>query len=169
MLKRSLIHGLSAGAIMVGLFMISNALGVQKLGYSKAELAGFATILLGLSTIFFAIRNHRDKDLGGSISFWNAFKAGAIVSLLAALITTVFIIILHQTTDATQQLADMYQQQLVSNGMTAEAAQAQFDAEMAAAPDWAKGPLGQGVIMFLTILPIGLIVTAVSGLILRKK
>lgn len=168
MTKRSVILGLSGGAIMVGLFLISYAFGVEQLGYSASEVVGYVSMILGLSTIFVAVRNHRDHDLNGKISFVQAMKAGAIVAVIAALVFGVFTIVLYETTDVSEQLASMYEQDLVEQGMSPEKARGAFEQQMAEVPEWLTTSPGQGFLMFMTVFPLGLIVSAISGLVLKR-
>ena len=168
MTKRSVILGLSGGAIMIGLFLLSYAFGMEQLGYSASEVVGYVSMILGLSTIFVAIRNHRDHDLGGKITFVQALKAGTIVALVAAAMFGLFTMVLYETTDIAEQLSGMYEQDLVANGMSPEEAKGAFEQQMAEVPAWLTSTLGHGFLMFMTVFPLGLVVSAISGAILKR-
>ncbi len=167
--QRILLFGLSCGAVIVGLFLLSSALGVDKLGYSSAEQIGFLTILLGLSTIFWAIKAYRDRDLGGIISLGTAMKAGLWVSLIASAIMGLFSMALFGFSDMNTKMKSMLMIDYQAEGLTAEEASAKIAELIAASPDWMQNPWIQGLVMFLTVLPLGAIISLISGLILRRS
>ncbi len=79
-------YGLIAGLIAgTPLFVLMVALkGSPPLEYGL--LLGYATMLLALSTVFAAIKRHRDVDLGGVIGFWPALAIGLGISTIAGII-----------------------------------------------------------------------------------
>lgn len=167
--KRILLFGLSSGALMVGLFMLSFAFGVGRLGYSAAEQIGFLSILLGLSTIFWAIKAHRDQDLGGRITLGGAMKAGLLVSLLASAVMGLFSAVLFEFTDMAANMESMLMVDYQAEGLTQQEAVAKIAEQMAAAPESMQNPWIQGLIMFLTVLPLGAIISLISALILKRN
>ena len=47
---------------------------------------GYLTMLIGLSTVFLAVKRRRDADQGGVIRFWPALGLGLAISVVAALV-----------------------------------------------------------------------------------
>ena len=75
MLRRVLTYGTVAGAIvgvpLSGLTIAMNGHALTSYG----TVIGYTLMLIALSTVFVAIKRHRDEDLGGVITFWPAFPA----------------------------------------------------------------------------------------------
>lgn len=87
MLRTILIHGIIGGLIVGGLLsvIVLNFEGAMG-GYGMA--IGYLIMLIGLSTIFVAIKRQRDVAQGGVIRFWSAFGLGLGISLVAGIIYT---------------------------------------------------------------------------------
>jgi hypothetical protein len=50
-----------------------------------SQLFGYLVMIIALSMIFLAVRDHRNKNLGGVIKFLPAFGLGLLVSLIAGI------------------------------------------------------------------------------------
>lgn len=51
-----------------------------------SELVGYAVMVVVFSLIYIGVRNYRNKQLDGFISFGKAFKTGALIALLGSAI-----------------------------------------------------------------------------------
>ena len=87
MRRLMLTYGIIAGIIVSAMLLFSFS--GSALNFDHGELLGYATMIIALSTIFFAVRSHRDQHLNGSIEFGQAFKIGLGITLVA---TTIYII-----------------------------------------------------------------------------
>ena len=85
MLRRVLTYGTVAGAIVgVPLSALTIAMNGHAL-MSYGMVIGYTLMLIALSTVFVAIKRHRDGDLGGVITFWPAFGLGLGISFVAGI------------------------------------------------------------------------------------
>ena len=69
------ISGLIAGIVSAITYIILLITG-QSLDtdhFENAQVIGYLLMIIGLSTIFFAVKQYRDKHLGGKIKFGKAF------------------------------------------------------------------------------------------------
>ena len=85
-------YGLIGGLISVVYGLIANLTGLTNPtgGMMTLLLASVVGIVIGVGIIVFAIKHHRDNELGGYISFGRAFILGLIVSLISGLISVAF-------------------------------------------------------------------------------
>ena len=83
MLQKILYYGVIAGLI-VGVPMIALATLVEgHVPLAWGMVIGYTSMLIAFSTVFIAIKRHRDNDLGGVIRFWPAFALGLGISVVA--------------------------------------------------------------------------------------
>lgn len=175
MQKTVLTFGVISGLIVVGLWHATRSLWMGENGemdMSKGELFGYINMIVALSMIFFGIRQFRERHLGGKISFGKAFKVGFLISLIASAIYVIGWMIYYNTSDIAQtfpaQFMEHWKEQLTASGMTAD----QINAKMAEYDkNWElyKNPVIMAGMTLMEILPVGLIITLISALILKKK
>ena len=168
MKKLALTYGIIAGCLVsvMMLFTVSGA----SIDLKYGELIGYATMILAFSTIFFAIKTHRDKYLEGVIPFRKAFKIGLAITLVATLIYVISWMIISETI-AKDFMANYYQQsieKLKASGLSAVELEEKI-ADMDHFIELYKNPLVKIGMTFLEIFPVGLIVSLISALILKRK
>lgn len=129
---------------------------------------GYATMLVALSTIFIAIKRHRDVDRGGVIGFWPALGLGLGISFVAG----IFYVLAWETTVALTHLdfANGYARSMIAqkkaSGVTG-AALAKFAAEMEQFKVQYANPFYRLPMTFIEIFPVGALVSLVSAGLLR--
>src|SRR5690242_12390486 len=83
-MKRTvLIFGLISGGILAA-FMFGTMLFVKNIGFDKAEVVGYAGMVLAFLLVFFGIRSYRENVGGGTITFGRAFVVGLLIMLIAS-------------------------------------------------------------------------------------
>ncbi|MCA0229813.1 MAG: DUF4199 domain-containing protein [Bacteroidetes bacterium] len=136
--------------------------------FSGNELMGYAAMVLIFSLIFFGVRNYRNKELGGHISFGQAFKTGAFIALIGSTMY-VFVWLFYYYLFVPDYL-DIYTSHVLKEvAQTDTAALAAKTKEMAEFKEMYKNPLYVVLITYTEVLPVGLIVALVSALILKRK
>ncbi len=173
MKKNIIIYGLIAGIVVsiLMLFSINYISHVDgKVDYNTSLLIGYASMLIAFSLVYVGIRNYRDKYNGGVISFGKAFKIGITIVLIASTIYVVAWLIdyFFFIPDFMEKFSAQELDELKASG----ASQIEIDKEtikMANMVKMFKNPLFNAMMTYAEILPVGLIVTLISSLILKRK
>ena len=173
MKKNIIIYGLIAGIVVsiLMLFSINYISHVDgKVDYNTSLLIGYASMLITFSLVYVGIRNYRDKYNGGVISFGKAFKIGVMIVLIASTIYVVAWLIdyFFFIPDFMEKFSAQELDELKASG----ASQIEIDKEtikMANMVKMFKNPLFNAMMTYAEILPVGLIVTLISSLILKRK
>jgi hypothetical protein len=173
MTKNILIYGLIAGVI-VSILMLTSVNYIShcegNVDYTTSMLIGYAAMLLAFSLVYVGIRNYRNKYNGGVISFGKAFKIGILIVLIASTIYVIAWLIdyFFFIPDFAEKLSANMLAELKASG----ASQSEIDKETKEMADFArmyKNPFFNAMITYVEILPVGLIVTLISSLILKRK
>lgn len=168
MKKLILTYGAIAGVIVSAMLLINFS--GSSMNFENAELFGYSSMIIAFSTIFFAIKSHRDKTQDGAISFAKALKIGLGITLVASAIYILAWLVISETV-AKDFMTEYYQytmEQMKSSGLTETEVEEKV-AEMEYFKELYKNPIVKIGITFLEIFPIGFIVSLISALILRKK
>jgi len=169
MLKIILRYGV-IGGLIVGISLSGIVLqGSHVEGY-WGYLIGYLTMLVGLSTIFIAIKKHRDTDLGGVIRFWPAFGLGLGISVVASIL---YMLAWESILDFTHlDFAGTYAQSMIdaakAKGLTGDAL-AKAVAEAEQFKTLYANPLYRLPETFIEIFPVGVLVSLVSAALLRNS
>ena len=173
MKKNIIIYGLIAG-IIVSVLMLFSVNNLSHCGgnldLTTSMVIGYASILLAFSLVYVGIRNYRDKYNGGVISFGKAFKIGIMIVLIASTIYVLAWLIdyFFFIPDFMEKFSAQELDKLKASG----ASQIEIDKEtikMANMVKMFKNPLFNAMMTYAEILPVGLIVTLISSLILKRK
>ena len=169
MKKTVLTFGLIAGAIMA-LMMFCTLPFLDKIGFDKGEIIGYTTMVAAFLMIFFGIRSYRENIGGGKISFARAFAVGILITVVACLCYVVAweIIYFNFMPDFGEKYASYVIGKLKASGASQQVIEAQMQ-QMKSFKAMYDNPLVNSAISFLEPFPVGLIVTLISALILRKK
>ena len=173
MKKNIIIYGLMAGVIVSVLMLTSvNYLShcEGNVDYNTGMLIGYAGMLIAFSLVFIGIRNYRDKYNGGVISFGKAFKIGILIVLIASTMYVIAWMIdyFFFIPDFAEKLSANMLAELKASG----ASQAEIEKQTKEMADFVtmyKNPFYNAMMTYVEILPVGLIVTLISSLILKRK
>ncbi|ESQ77338.1 DUF4199 domain-containing protein [Asticcacaulis sp. YBE204] len=170
MFKKILAYGALAGAIvslhLFGLTLIFKGHVPMPWGM----IIGYTVMLIALSTVFVAIKRHRDIMQGGVIRFWPAFGLGLGISLVAAILYVLGWEAALAVTglDFGQTYGDAYLAEQKAAGVSGEAL-AKLTAEMAKFAEDYRNPLYRMPMTFSEIFPVGILVSLVSAGLLRNS
>ncbi|HVW14246.1 MAG TPA: DUF4199 domain-containing protein [Mucilaginibacter sp.] len=167
-MKKTIIYGLIAG-LFVTVIMVVGMANLYDTDKQGSMLFGYTTMLVAFSLIFVSIKNHRDAN-NGIISFGKAFQVGLWISLIASTIYVMgwmaeFYVFFPDFYDKSEihSLAKM---------KAAGATQALIQAKMQyydQLKQMTKNPLAHALMTYLEILPVGLLVSVIAALILKRK
>ena len=170
MKKIVIVNGLIAGLITGGMFLITMGLYHKDGKFDGGMWVGYASMLLAFSLIFVAIIRYRDKYNNGIISFGKAFKIGFYITLIASTIYVVTWLVDYYVfiPDFADKYATAILDKLKSSGASA-AKIANQTKEMDSFKEMYKNPLLVILFTYLEILPVGLLLTLIASLILKRK
>ncbi len=134
------------------------------------DVVGYAGMIAVFSFVFIGIKNYRDKYNGGIITFGKAFKTGFYITLIASSIY-VFVWLIDYyifIPDFLDKYIPHVLKKTSSNGASAVELQEKA-AEMASFKEMYKNPLFVVLVTYAEIFPLGLIITLISSLILKRK
>lgn len=173
MKRNIIIYGLIAG-IVVSFLMLFNVNSIShregNIDFDRSLLIGYASMLIAFSLVFVGIRNYRDKYNEGVISFGKAFKIGIMIVLIASTIYVVAWLIDYFF--FIPDFAEKYSAHMLDKLKASGASQIEIDKqtiEMASFVRMFKNPFYNAMMTYIEILPVGLIVTLISSLILKRK
>lgn len=136
--------------------------------FKSNNIVGYTAMVIIFSMIFFGVRNYRNKELGGVISFGKAFKAGAFTALVGS---TMYVVVwLFYYYLFVPDYLEKYIPHVLKE--VAENAPADLPAktkEMNNFRELYKSPVFVVLMTYFEVLPIGLAVALVSALVLKKK
>jgi len=173
MKKNIIIYGLIAGVVVSTLMLFSvNSMSHREgnFDYDKGLLIGYASMLIAFSLVFVGIRNYRNKYNNGVISFGKAFKIGIMIVLIASTIYVVAWLIDYFF--FMPDFMEKYSANMIDKLKASGASQVEIDKqtkEMASFARMYKNPFFNAMMTYVEILPVGLIVTLISSLILKRK
>ena len=75
--------GLISGGLLSVMMLASTAF-IDRVGFEKAEIIGYTTMVLAFIMVFFGIRSYRDTVLQGAIGFGRAFQVGILITLISS-------------------------------------------------------------------------------------
>ncbi len=169
MKKNVLVFG-SVSGIIASAFMFISMYYCSRNGFEGNMLVGYASMLIAFSFIFVAIKNYRDKFNNGVVSFGKAFQIGALVALIGS--TFYVVTWAFEYNFVMPDFMEKYSQNVIEKATKSGATQASIDAQIAQMKEYSemyKNPVFFALLTYMEILPVGLIVSLIAALILKKK
>ena len=169
MKKNIIVCGLISGAILTAMMMASTYYCYRNQNFEGNMVVGYTVIILAFSLIFVGIKNFRDKYNNGLVSFGSAFKIGAYITLVAS---TMYVVAwLFEYYLFIPDFMDVYSEHVINQAKTSGASLSEISSkteEMAGYKEMYKNPFFVVLLTYTEVLPIGLVVSAISALILKK-
>jgi Protein of unknown function (DUF4199) len=171
MKKTVLLCGLIAGLISTSLFIGLMLLGkAGQEDFKNGMYYGYALMILAFSFIFVGTKITRDKYNGGGISFGKAFRVGLYITLIASTIYVIVWLIDYYLfiPDFAEKYGAHVMEQLKASGAS-QAEIASKSAEMVRLSAMIKNPFFNILLTYSEIVPVGLIISLISALALKRK
>jgi len=161
-------YGLYGALSICVLFLLSLWLG-DGLSYGAQEVIGYTTMVISLGFVFFGIKHFRDKENNGTVSFKKALVIGILISLITALAFGLldFIYVKYINPGFMEEYYTN-NLQILEDSLPA----AEFEvkkAELESQKELFMNPVMSFVLMSVTVLMIGFIISLLSALILQRK
>lgn len=173
MKKVVLIFGTISGIIAAAMLMISVPYMLS--GEIKGSMAwGFTSQIIALIPLFFGIKAYRDKYKGGNIKFLNGFGVGMLIVLIASILYAIGWEISLMLNDITGEefmafMAECEAEAMAKDGAgTAEIAGKKAET-IAFGQTTYSNPALRFMLTMAEMLPMGIIISLVSALVLKKK
>jgi hypothetical protein len=169
MKKTILTFGLISGAIS-SLVMVAILPFKDRIGFERGPVIGYTSIVLSFLLVFFGIRSYRDNISNGQITFLKAFAVGISITVISCIcyVATWEVIYYNFLPDFWDKYGAHLVEKLRASGASPAAVQAKLE-EVKRYKELYKNPLLNAVLTFIEPFPIGLVITLISALVLRRK
>jgi len=169
MKKTVLKFGLISGAIFVAV-LVGTIPFVDQIGFEWGTVLGYTSMVLAFLLVFFGVRSYRENVLGGHISFRKAFTVGILITLVSCVCYVVAwqVVYFNFLPDFIDKYAAYEVEKLKVAGASAEQVAGKLS-EIQQMKAWYNNPLFNAAITFLEPFPVGLLVTIISALVLRRR
>jgi Protein of unknown function (DUF4199) len=169
-MKRIVItFGLISGGL-AALMMFATIPLVDRVSYEYLTVLGYTIFVACFLMVFFGIRSYRDNVGGGRITFGKAFTVGILITLLSCAIYIISWEFIHQQFLPT--FMDDYTNHIVEKMRAAGATQEELNQQIRENEQfkqWYKNPFIRYAMSLMEAFPVGLLITLISSLILKRK
>lgn len=156
-------YGLIVAATGILLTMIIYLIGLDK--SDTGQYLGWLNVLISIIAMIYAIKEKREKDLGGFISFGQAFGTGAKMVVVASAITAIFTYIYMSFINPS--LHDYLLQKQVEKMEGRGMAQEQIDTTMSYTEKFMT-PVMMSVFTLIMGIIFGIIIALIIAAIVKK-
>jgi F0F1-type ATP synthase assembly protein I len=170
MKKTVVTFGLISGGVSAALMLLTVPF-LDRIGFDhKGEILGYTAIVLSFLFVFFGIRSYRNNVEHGRVSFTRAFAVGILITLVStACYVATWEVIYFKLAPG---FADKYAAYAVERARASGASQQVIEQTAREMRDFKvmyDRPMMNAAITFLEPFPIGLLVTLISAVALRKR
>lgn len=169
MKKIVLTFGLISGAIL-SIMMLATVPFIDRIGFDRAEVIGYATIVAAFLLVFFGVRAYRDRVVQGPLTFGRALGVGLLITLVACVcyVVTWEVIYFTMAPDFTQKMGAHAIESARASGASEQEIEATRQRMQSLKPLY-DNPLTNAALTFLEPAPIGVLVSLISAAVLRRK
>lgn len=172
MKKNVLVFGLISGLIvstLMSISMIYMSKHPELEAGTGAMIVGYLSMLIAFSLIFVAVKNYRDKQNSGFISFGKAFGMGLLIALIGSTMYVISWALVYNF--YMPDFMEKYCAQIIESAKTTSTpAELQKTIEqMNQTKEMYKNPFFFTLFTYMEILPVGLLVSIITALLLKRK
>ncbi|HOZ86194.1 MAG TPA: DUF4199 domain-containing protein [Bacteroidia bacterium] len=175
MKKNILVFGTISGVIVSTFMAISMALMASNNsdmeGATGGMIIGYASMAVAFSFVFVGIKNFRDKQNGGTISFGKSFLLGLMISLIASTMYVITWAVEYHyfLPDFMDKYAVLQVKQLTESGVSGPELEESIKRIESASYNYKHSAFFFTLYTYMEILPVGILITLISSLILKRK
>lgn len=169
MKKTALRYGLLSGLTILVLFLATFLIFGKDQNYGVSEIVGYSIIVLSMLFVFFGIKHYRDHENNGAISFGTGLKLGVLIVLIPAIVFGLYNVLYVAVIDP--EFTEKYYSAEIER-LRSTLPPADFEkqkANMESQKQMFSNPMFNFLLMFLTVFVIGVIVSVISSLVLRRE
>ena len=162
-------YGLIAGGF-VSVWMATFILLGKFDDFENGQIYGYSSMIIAFSMIFVAIKKYRDNHQGGFIDFRTSFKIGAGITLIASTMYVITWLICYF--NFASDFVDKYTAFRIEKMKAMNASQIEIDKMIESMKSFGEmydNPIYNALMTYTEILPVGLLVTLLCSLILKRK
>ena len=165
-----LTFGLISGAILSAM-MAATMPFHEQIGPDRGVIIGYTTMVLAFLLVFFGIRSYRETIGNGQISFLRALSVGLLIMAIAAIcyVATWEIIYFNFIPDYVEKYSAHAIERMHASGKPPDQIQQEIQSMRSMMQLYHDNILFNLAITFSEPLPVGLPMTIISALILRKR
>ena len=169
MKKIVLTFGVISG-IVTSILMLSILPFIDRIGFDKGTIIGYTAMLVSFLFIFPGIRSYRENIGNGTISFGRAFAVGILITLISGVfyVLTWEVIYYKLAPELHDKLFNYLMEKTRNSGRSPAEVAAELESIRQFSESY-RNPFVNAAYSFLEPLPVGLLVTLISSIILRKK
>ena len=157
------------GSITICVLFLLSWFVLDDLPYFSQEVLGYISMIVSLGFVFFGIKQYRDIENDGKVSFKKALLIGILISLITALAFGILDVFYTEvlnpefTTEYYNHSVETLKASLPADEFEAKLA------EMESQKELFSNPLFSFAVMALTVFVIGFIISLLSALVLQRK
>ena len=161
--------GLISGVIISVMMLVTTPFH-DRMGWEKAEIVGYTTMVLAFLLVFFGIRSYRDNVGQGEVTFGRALAVGSLIVVVSSLcyVGTWQLIYYKVSPDFAQK----YQAYIIDKAKRDGETPAEIEARMADMKRFEelyRNPAINVAITFVEPLPVGLVIALLSAAVLSGR
>jgi hypothetical protein len=170
MKRNILIYGLILGTVICINMIYMVNLCYTNPDFESNDVLGYAAMVVIFSLIFFGIRNYRNKQNNGVITFGRALKMGTLIALIGSTMYVGVWLIYYY--NFVPDYLDVYIPHCLNdaakNGATASEL-AEKTEDMKQLKEMYKSPFFVVLISYAEVFPVGFVVALISALLLKRR
>ncbi|WP_394759414.1 DUF4199 domain-containing protein [Flavobacterium sp.] len=159
-IKNGILGGIVVSIVMIGMTIYMKA----NPDNEPNAIIGFVSMFLAFIFVILGIKQQREAN-NGMLSFGKAFATGLLISVVISIIYVIVWLIIYY--NFFPNFMEQYSAMVLKNTKPEELAAKTI--EMNQFKEWYKNPVMVILLTLMEILPIGIVVSLVGALILKKK
>jgi Protein of unknown function (DUF4199) len=143
---------------------------IDTIGFDHGEILGYTLIIASLLPVYFGIRSYRDNVAGGSVSFGRAFLIGLLIAAIssACYVITWEFVYFKLRPDFGEKFSAYAIERVRASGGSPQAIE-DTTHQMQKMKEMLDRPLINAALTFVEPFPIGVIVSAISAAVLKRR
>ncbi len=170
MKKTAIRYGSYGIGVVLALFVVNwFVTNGERENFETGEVVGWTGILLSVIFVAFGLKYYRDHQNGGRLSFGEGMKLGLLIILLPSFAFGLFnLVYVHVIDPGFMDAYYNYEVEKIRASTSGAELQEKLD-QMAKDKEMFEHPVVPFVAMFLSVFLVGLIVTVISSLVLKRN
>lgn len=169
MKKIVLVYGSIAGFILAAWMIGFTALGKME-DFENGLIYGYASMIIAFSFIYVGIYKYKAQMPEGQMTFKQGFMVGLFITLIASTFYVLAWLFVYY--NMAPDFMEKYMDFTIQKMKTENAPQAEIDTyikDMKSFNEMYKNPLVNMAFTYMEVLPVGLLMTAISSFLVKRR